>query len=51
MDHEWLAQLPIQEPIISWQPVSGGDINKAFRLETATKTYFVNYAPNKFGGL
>jgi fructosamine-3-kinase len=47
MDHEWLAQLPIQEPIISWQPVSGGDINKAFRLKTATKAYFMKVQENQ----
>ena len=42
MDQIWLNQLPLPEPLTSWQPVSGGDINLAFRLQTATKNYFMN---------
>ncbi len=39
MDNEWLKQLPI-DAIKRVIPVSGGDINQAYRLETADTTYF-----------
>lgn len=47
MDQTWLNQLPLPEPLTSWQPVSGGDINLAFRLQTATQTYFMKVQPQQ----
>ncbi|AGL88766.1 Aminoglycoside phosphotransferase [Limosilactobacillus fermentum F-6] len=47
MDQTWLNQLPLPEPLTSWQPVSGGDINLAFRLQTATKNYFMKVQPQQ----
>lgn len=40
----WFKQLPIQH-LNSWQPVSGGDINEAYRLETDDKSYFIKVQP------
>lgn len=40
----WFKQLPIQH-LNSWQPVSGGDINEAYRLETDDKSYFIKIQP------
>lgn len=37
---KWLAQLPVSE-ITRAIPVSGGDINAAFRIETADQSYFL----------
>lgn len=41
---EWLNQLPIEE-IQSWVPVSGGDINDAYRIDTRTQPYFLLVQP------
>lgn len=46
MNHEWLAQLPIS-PITNVTPVSGGDINEAFRIETPDQPYFLLVQRNR----
>ncbi|WP_203648295.1 fructosamine kinase family protein [Secundilactobacillus yichangensis] len=46
MNDKWLKQLPIKA-ITNVTPVSGGDINQAYRLETASKTYFLLVQPNR----
>lgn len=45
MDKEWEKELPISgiKKII---PVGGGDVNKAYRLETDNKSYFLLVQPN-----
>lgn len=40
----WLAQLPIP-PVTTATPVSGGDINQAYRLETSEGPYFLLVQP------
>ncbi|GAF40275.1 fructosamine kinase [Agrilactobacillus composti DSM 18527 = JCM 14202] len=45
MDATWLAQLPIPK-VTAAQPVSGGDINQAYHLTTATEDYFLLVQPN-----
>lgn len=42
----WLNQLPLPA-ITAAQPVSGGDINEAFRLETAEGPYFLLVQPGQ----
>lgn len=42
---EWLAQLPIPQ-VTAATPVSGGDINQAFRLVTAEGPYFLLVQPH-----
>lgn len=36
-------QQELDLPIISFQTISGGDINQAFRLETPTQSFFLKY--------
>lgn len=45
MNQEWIKQLPIKKinKVIS---VSGGDVNKAFRIETDDKSYFLLVQPH-----
>ena len=40
----WFEKLPFA-PFQRVVPVRGGDINLAFRLETATQTYFIKVQP------
>ncbi|MGV3041998.1 fructosamine kinase family protein [Staphylococcus rostri] len=40
MQQQWYQQLPVDE-IRTMTPVSGGDVNQAFRVETAQETYFL----------
>lgn len=42
----WFASLPIA-PIDSWQPVSGGDINEAYRVIADGIPYFVKVQPHR----
>ena len=42
----WLQQLPLPQ-ITAAHPVSGGDINEAFRLETAEGPYFLLVQPGQ----
>ncbi|CAM3053408.1 fructosamine kinase family protein [Lactiplantibacillus plajomi] len=42
----WLNQLPLKD-IQSVRPVSGGDINAAFAIETANNRYFLKVQPNR----
>lgn len=44
MQKEWLAQLPLNG-LTQVLPVSGGDVNKAFRLDTNDKRYFLLVQP------
>lgn len=46
INKKWLSQLPI-EKIISCEAVHGGDMNEAFRIKTAAKTYFMKVQPGK----
>lgn len=46
MDKTWLAKLPIDQ-IQTATPVSGGDINQAFKIETNTTAYFLLVQPNR----
>lgn len=46
MDQDWLAQLPI-EPVVAFQGVHGGDVNQAYRLETAARTLFLLVQPHQ----
>ncbi|MTV81263.1 fructosamine kinase family protein [Secundilactobacillus folii] len=46
MNQEWLKQLPISS-ITNVTPVSGGDINEAFKVTTTTKDYFLLVQPNQ----
>lgn len=43
---KWLAQLPLNK-ITRAIPVSGGDINAAFRIETADQSYFLKVQPQR----
>lgn len=45
LTENWFQQLPIA-PVESFQPVSGGDINLAFRVVAGGQTYFVKVQPN-----
>lgn len=40
LSSEWLAQLPLQQ-VTEVEPVSGGDINDAYRLQTNEGPYFL----------
>lgn len=40
LNNAWFQQLPFQK-IDSYQPVSGGDINEAFRIEADHQSYFI----------
>lgn len=44
MKQQWYEQLPI-EGITTVTPVRGGDVNQAFRVETAEETYFLLIQP------
>lgn len=43
-DNNWFAQLNLGN-LKNWQPVSGGDINEAYQLQTADKRYFIKVQP------
>ncbi|WP_295731552.1 fructosamine kinase family protein [uncultured Limosilactobacillus sp.] len=43
---KWFASLPIA-PIDSWEPVSGGDINEAYRVVADGIPYFVKVQPHQ----
>lgn len=45
LSSEWLAQLPLQQ-VTGVDPVSGGDINDAYRLQTAEGPYFLLVQPH-----
>jgi fructosamine-3-kinase len=45
LNHSWFTQLPLKD-ITSFQPVSGGDINDAYRIEAGGKSYFIKVQPN-----
>lgn len=40
----WTKQLPLDH-ITSITPVSGGDVNKAYRVDTSEKPYFLLVQP------
>ena len=40
MNEQWLEQLPLKD-IKKISPVSGGDVNEAYRVETDTDTFFL----------
>ncbi|HJE98092.1 MAG TPA: fructosamine kinase family protein [Ligilactobacillus acidipiscis] len=40
MDQTWIAQLPLSE-ISQIQPIAGGDVNLAYRVDTAKGPYFL----------
>lgn len=40
MKKQWQSQLPLDN-IQSIAPVSGGDVNEAYRVETSQKPYFL----------
>lgn len=44
LTREWLDQLPIKD-IQACVPVSGGDINDAYRIDTSTQRYFLLVQP------
>ncbi|WP_057743397.1 fructosamine kinase family protein [Liquorilactobacillus capillatus] len=44
MEKKWLEQLPLTGPIQA-TPVSGGDVNQAYRLDIADKQYFLLVQP------
>ncbi|MFO3719432.1 fructosamine kinase family protein [Staphylococcus felis] len=46
MHEQWYQQLPL-EGIQNVRPVSGGDVNEAYRIETTTDTYFLLVQPNR----
>lgn len=46
LNHNWFSQLPIKN-IDHYQPVSGGDINEAYRLSAAGKQYFIKVQPHQ----
>ncbi len=46
INKDWLAQLPIDE-VQTASPVSGGDINEAYSLETANHHYFMKVQPGR----
>lgn len=45
LNHSWFSRLPIQ-PIDSYHPVSGGDINEAYQVVAGGRTYFIKVQPN-----
>ena len=46
MNKEWIAQLPV-ENLKKIVPVSGGDVNDAYRIETDKKSYFLLVQPGR----
>lgn len=46
MKQSWQTQLPLNN-IKSISPVSGGDVNEAFKIETAEETYFLLVQRNR----
>ena len=46
MNEKWSAQLPL-EYIKNITPVSGGDVNEAYRIETENGIYFLLVQPNR----
>ncbi|KRM97278.1 fructosamine-3-kinase [Liquorilactobacillus aquaticus DSM 21051] len=46
MQKKWLAQLPLTG-VTQVVPVGGGDVNKAFRLDTKDKKYFLLVQPQR----
>lgn len=46
MNEEWTAQLPIKD-IKNVTSVSGGDVNKAYRIETDNRLYFLLVQPGR----
>ncbi|EPC73013.1 Kinase, putative, partial [Lacticaseibacillus paracasei subsp. paracasei Lpp126] len=40
----WIKQLPLTA-ITQVTPVGGGDVNQAYRIDTATKPYFLLVQP------
>lgn len=46
MNTQWAAQLPVKD-IKNITPVSGGDVNDAYRIETDNKLYFLLVQPNR----
>lgn len=46
VNQAWLNQLPIQ-PITNYYPVSGGDINESYCLETPHDKYFMKMQPGR----
>lgn len=40
MNEQWLEHLPLKD-IKEISPVSGGDVNEAYRVETDTDTFFL----------
>lgn len=46
MDKHWTAQLPVKD-LKSITPVSGGDVNDAYRIETGNKLYFLLVQPGR----
>ncbi|MEJ6400700.1 fructosamine kinase family protein [Nicoliella lavandulae] len=43
---DWIEQLPIQS-IQSYKPISGGDINKAYQINTDHDQYFMKVQPGR----
>ncbi|WP_341776324.1 fructosamine kinase family protein [Staphylococcus hyicus] len=43
---QWSAALPLKD-ITSIMPVSGGDVNDAYKVETLNETYFLLVQPNR----
>lgn len=46
MDKHWTAQLPVKD-LKSITPVSGGDVNDTYRIETGNKLYFLLVQPGR----
>ncbi|MBI5974456.1 fructosamine kinase family protein [Staphylococcus canis] len=46
MNQEWYQQLPLND-VRNVIPVSGGDVNQAYRVETETETYFLLVQPGR----
>lgn len=46
IDQDWLAKLPI-EKVDEFHPVSGGDINDSYSLQTANHHYFMKVQPGR----
>ena len=46
MKQVWQEQLPVNH-IQRIQPVSGGDVNQAYKVETADDMYFLLVQPNR----
>ncbi|WP_461239571.1 fructosamine kinase family protein [Paucilactobacillus sp. N302-9] len=45
INQQWISQLPLDN-ITQVKPVSGGDINDAYQLQTPTQTYFLKVQPH-----